>query len=349
MVLNAVIALVPVLLFLAALILMDTFKLAQPATIAKALLWGVAAALLCDASYDVVLRTGRFSDETLTRYVAPVIEETVKGVFIVYLLIKRRVGFPADGAIVGFAVGCGFALAENVEFLRALSGAGPMLWLVRGLGTAVLHGATTAIFAMMSKTGVDRRGATNPVAYLPGWAIAVALHSAFNHLLLPAVAMTGLLLLVLPMIVLLVFQRSERATREWIGAGLDLDVELLQLVQSEDFTFTRFGKYLNELRERFPGHVVVDMFCLLRVELELAIQAKAMLVARGKGLDLPVHRDAFAAFAEVKYLRKSIGAVGLLALRPLHVTTHRDEWHRYLLAAGRREGATRARPPVDFR
>lgn len=335
MVLNAVIALVPVVLFLAALIVMDTFKLAQPVTIATALAWGLAAAVAGDLSYDLVSQTGRFSDETLTRYVAPIIEESVKAAFIAYLLIKRRIGFPADAAIVGFAVGCGFALAENVQFLRALSTAGPMLWLVRGLGTAILHGATTAIFAMIAKTAVDRRGATNVVAYLPAWAIAIGLHSAFNHLLLPALAMTGLLLLVLPVLVLIVFQRSERATREWIGAGLDLDVELLRLVESDDFGFTRFGKYLNELRARFPGHVVVDMFCLLRVELELAIQAKAMLVARGAGLDVPAHPDAFAAFAEVRYLRKSIGAVGLLALRPLHVTTHRDDWHRYLLAAGR--------------
>ena len=338
MVINAVIALVPVLVFLAGLIVMDTFKLAKPVTIAKALAWGVAAAVFSDLSYNVILQTGRFSDEALTRYVAPVIEETVKGVFIAYLLAKRRVGFPADGAILGFAVGCGFAVAENVQFLRALSTAGPMLWLVRGLGTAVLHGATTAIFAMVAKTGVDRRGVTNVLAYLPGWSIAIGLHSAFNHLLLPALAMTGLLLVVLPLLVLVVFQHSERATREWIGAGLDLDVELLQLVQSEAFSFTRFGKYLNELRGRFPGQVVVDMFCLLRVELELAIQAKAMLVARGAGLDVPVHPDAFAAFAEVKYLRKSIGTVGLLAPRPLHVTTHRDEWHRYLLAAARGRG-----------
>jgi hypothetical protein len=152
---------------------------------------------------------------------------------------------------------------------------------------------------------------------------------------------------VLPVLVLIVFQRSERATREWIGAGLDLDIELLRLVESEDFSFTRFGKYLNELRARFPGYVVVDMFCLLRVELELAIQAKAMLVARGAGLDVPVHSDAFAAFAEVKYLRKSIGAVGLLALRPLHVTSHRDEWHRYLLAAGRGGRKGRRSPFIE--
>jgi hypothetical protein len=326
---------------------MDTFKLAQPATIVKALVWGALAAFACNAGYDAILGTAIFSDRALTRYVVPVIEETFKAAFIVYLLTKRRIGFPVDAAVLGFAVGCGFAVVENIEFLRTLSDAGPMLWFVRGLGTAVLHGATTAIFAMVTKTAFDRRGASpaaaaSAVIYLPGWAIAAAIHSAFNHVLLPAVAMTALLLVVLPLLVLFVFERSERATREWIGAGLDLDIELLQLVTSDTFSYTRFGRYLNELRDRFPGHVVVDMFCLLRIELELAVQAKALLLARKAGVNVPVHSDAFAAMEEMRHLRKSIGRTGLLALGPLHVTTDRDAWHRYLLAQ------TRSRPSTSL-
>ena len=81
----------------------------------------------------------------------------------------------------------------------------------------------------------------------------------------------------LPLLVMAVFERSERATREWVGAGLDLDLELLDLVLSEHFRLTRFGNYLRELRTRFEGPVVADMFCLLRLELELSVQAKALL------------------------------------------------------------------------
>lgn len=51
----------------------------------------------------------------------------------------------------------------------------------------------------------------------------MVVHAAFNHLPLSPVAMTGLLLVVMPLLVLYVFERSERATREWVGAGLDLD------------------------------------------------------------------------------------------------------------------------------
>ena len=45
------------------------------------------------------------------------------------------------------------------------------------------------------------------------------------------------------------------------------------------------------------------MLCLLRVELELSVQAKAVLMVREAGVILPVHDDARHALAEVRYLR----------------------------------------------
>ncbi len=43
--------------------------------------------------------------------------------------------------------------------------------------------------------------------------------------------------------------------------------------------------------------------------------------------------DLCASLAELEYLRSSIGTTGLLALKPLQVTSRRDEWHGYLLKA----------------
>jgi len=204
----------------------------------------------------------------------------------------------------------------------------------------VLHGTTTGIFAMVSKTLMDRWTDRHALALIPGLAVAIVIHSAFNHLPLPPLALTLVIFLVLPPAIVLVFQRSEAATREWVGAGLDLDVELLDLVRSEIFASTRFGTYLWELRQRFHGLVVADMFCLLRLELELSVQAKAMLLAREAGLIVPPTQDLVISLEEVRYLQASIGRTGLLALRPLQVTSDRDRWHRHLLA----EAAKVARP-----
>jgi len=336
---NIVIALLPVIAFLAALVLMDRFKLVRWSSILVALAAGVAAAFLSLWLNDWLLRVHHIPPRVVSQYIAPIAEETAKALFLVVLVAAGRVGFPVDAAVQGFAVGTGFALIENLSYLESMSTASPAVWIVRGLGTAVLQGATTMIFAMISKTLADRRDRRWLLAFLPGWTAAVVIHSAFNHRVLPPLAQTLLLLIGLPLLALFVFDRSERATREWVGAGLDLDIELLNLVGSEHFAATRLGQYLQRLRERTPGPIVADMFCLLRLELELAVQAKAMLLAREAGLDIPADDDLEAILAERRYLQRSIGKVGLLELKPLGVTSHRDHWHRYLLQ--QRRGRTR--------
>jgi hypothetical protein len=215
--------------------------------------------------------------------------------------------------------------------LRDFGDAPLMLWAVRGLGTGILHGATTAIAGIVGKATADR----HPrwwMPILPGIALAVAMHSVYNHLLSYPAAGAAIVLVVLPIVVVMVFERSERATREWVGAGLDLDLSLLQLVVSEGFQATRFGTYLRTLPSHFDGVVVADMFCLLRIELELAVQAKARLIAHQAGLDLPPDDDLRDALAERSYLQRSIGRTGMLALEPLRITSHRDYWHRHLLS-----------------
>ena len=61
----------------------------------------------------------------------------------------HRIGFLVDAAIYGFAVGAGFALAENLYYLHLAAEAGMGTWIVRGFGTALMHGGTTALFAVM--------------------------------------------------------------------------------------------------------------------------------------------------------------------------------------------------------
>ena len=327
---HQLIALAPAVIFLTVLWFMDSFRLVRPSSIALALLYGAGAALGCEALHGWLVPALGFEPQTFSRYVAPVTEEVAKAAFIGLLIARGRVGFLVDAAVQGFAIGTGFALVENATYLRDFGDAPLMLWAVRGLGTGVLHGATTAMAGIVGKAVADRYRRL-PLPIVPGAALAIVIHSIYNHLLAYPAAGAVIMLVLLPIVVAAVFERSEKATREWVGAGLDLDLTLLQLVISDGFQATRFGTYLRALPEHFEGVVVADMFCLLRIELELAVQAKAWLIAKEAGLELPVDDDVRAALAEREYLRRSIGRTGLLALEPLRVTSHRDHWHRHLL------------------
>ena len=325
------VALLPVSAFLLLLVVFDSFKLVPTLMLLRALVAGAVAALVLLPIHTALLGATGLAPEAFARYVAPITEEALKALCLLYPLWKRQVGFLVDAAIIGFAIGTGFGLVENIEYLRELRDASAWEWIARGFGTAVLHGTTTAIIAIVAKSLGDRYPGRGVLTVLPGLAVAIGLHSVYNHAVVSPVLSASILLFVLPLVVMTVFGQSERKTREWVGDGLDLDVELLALVRSAHFGTTRLGHYLDELKTRFPGPIVADMFCLLQLDLELAIRVKGMLMARDAGLQVPVDRAVKDRLAERAYLRRTIGKTGLIALRPLQMTNAKDDWHDYLL------------------
>ncbi len=329
--LRLLVGLFPVVLFLAGLLLMDSYKLVTRRGVALSLAAGAAAALLALVANGWFLDGARIDERIVTRYVAPVVEESLKAAFVLWLIRGERVGFMVDAGIHGFAAGTGFALVENLYYAGALGDAGLGLWIVRGLGTAVMHGSTTAIVGILSKNLVDRHASKALAWFLPGLTIAIVVHSLFNHFVLNPFLSTALLVVLMPLLVVAVFERSERATRDWLGAGLDTDVELLELILSGEIRSSHAGEYLESLRTRFPGAVVADMLCYLQIYLELALRAKGMLIARAAGVSVPADPAVRANFDEMRFLERSIGPTGKLAVLPLLRTSGRDLWQLTML------------------
>lgn len=340
---NAAVALVPVVAFLSVLVLMDSFKLVPLRTVVRLIAAGGLAAFAGTRLHGALLDAGLVSEAALSRWVAPVTEELLKALPVAWLLARRRIGFLVDAAILGFAVGAGFALVENVEYLRALGQGSLFLWIVRGFGTAVLHGGTASILAVVAKGLEERRPHAGLAAVLPGLAVAIALHSLYNQFILPPVLSTLLLFVTLPVLLVAVFSRSEKGTREWLGAGFDSDVEMLQSTLGQDVSETRVGRYLLSLRSRFEGPVVADMMCLLRVHLELSIRAKGVLMAREAGIPIEVGEDVRASLNELRYLERAIGPTGRLALQPMLQTSSRHLWQIHMLESEGASGASPAR------
>jgi len=325
------VGLLPVVVFLVLLVAVDSFKLVSWRAVLVAIVAGGASALVAYLLNGRLLAAAGIADAAFSRYVAPPIEESAHALYVVYLIRKRRVGFLVDAAILGFAVGTGFALVENVDYLRSFEEAGLLLWIVRGFGTAILHGSTTCIFAILAKALTDRWDSTAFHLFLPPLAAAAVIHSLYNHLILSPLAATGLLLVVFPLLIVLVFERSERATRDWLGVGFDTDTELLEQILSGEVRHTRIGQYLDMLSQHLPRAVVGDLLCLLRIRLELSMRAKGLLLAREAGLKLPIDDQVRAAFAELRYLEGAVGKAGQLAILPLVNRSGRDLWQLYML------------------
>jgi RsiW-degrading membrane proteinase PrsW (M82 family) len=325
------VGLLPVLSFLAALLYLDSYKLVKLRAVVTVVAGGAAVA---GASYFVnagLMSATEIDFRAFTRYVAPVTEELLKALVIVALVRMHRIGFLVDAAIFGFAVGAGFALVENVVYLHQTPGAGLGIWIVRGFGTAIMHGGATALFAVLGLARIEQAGQAGPRQYLPGFAIAVVLHSAFNHFFLSPIFSTLGILLVLPPLLYLAFRRSEKAVGAWLGHGFDADTEMLELINSGRLSGSPVGQYLHTLKDKFHGPVVADLLCYLRLYTELSLRAKGILLMRESGFEVPVDESTREKFAEMDYLEKSIGRTGLIAIQPMLHMSHKDLWQLYML------------------
>ena len=321
----------PVLLFLVALRVMDSYKLVAPRELLPSLAAGALAAGIAFALHAWLLQGLHVPRPIVTRYVAPPIEEILKAAWVIFLVRRHRVGFMVDAAIHGFAIGTGFAVIENLYYAWALHSPVVGLWIARGVGTAILHGSATAIVGILDKDLSERHRWSATVSALPGLGLAVLVHSLYNHLLFNPLLATAALLGIMPLLVVAIYERSERATRDWLGAGLDSDHERLELLLEGEVHDTPIGEYFDSLGHRFSGPVMADMVCLLRIHLELSLRAKGILIARAAGVELPPDDSLQKNLEEMRYLEHSIGGTGRLAMLPLLQTSSRDLWQITML------------------
>ena len=329
---RAPIALLPVLLFLAGLVQLDGYKLVRMRTMIALVATGALAAGVSYVLNNIAFAHFHGSFVTYSRYVSPWIEESLKAALLVFLIRTRRVGLPVDAGIAGFAIGTGFAIIENLYYLAARPNNALAVQVIRGFGTAIMHGGTAAILAMISNTLYERRPSGGLHLLLPGLFAAVALHTGYNYLLVRPALATLATLLVLPFVIYLVFDHSERILRKWIEVDLDSDVKRLEAISTGRFLDSPSGRYLQALRERFKGEQLADMLCYLRVHGELAVRAKGVLLLREAGMpDLPIDTETGAKLVELGQLERAIGKTGMLALRPLMMATGKEIWQLTLL------------------
>lgn len=324
-------AFLPVLIFLCALIYLDSYKLVRLRWVVFAIVLGGAAAAASYAANGVLFSRLAVDFTTYSRYLAPVVEESAKALVVIWFIRSQRTGFLVDASIFGFAVGTGFALLENAYYLQSIPDAHLVVWVIRGLGTAVMHGGTTAIFAIGSQLLAELKSPKQVSIFLPGLGAAMVLHSLFNHLFFSPIFSTIATLVGFPLLVFVVFEKSEQSLQNWLEVGFDADTELLELMNSGRLSESKVGKYLQSLRERFSGEVVMDLLCYLRIRLELSLRAKGILMMREAGFDAEPDDDTSALFREMKYLEGSIGKTGKLALLPFLRASGKELWQFYMI------------------
>ncbi|MBE7942201.1 MULTISPECIES: PrsW family glutamic-type intramembrane protease [Ramlibacter] len=339
------VALAPGLLFLAALWLFDSHGLTRPGRLLGVVLAGGACALLALVLGSVLRHALALDALRYARWVAPFLDESLKALVVVALLRLHRIGFLVDAAILGFAAGLGFAMAGSAGYMLAAPHAPLATWVVRGLGTALMQGALTALFAMLLLEVLYTVQHLRGLAMAGCLAAAIALHTAFDQFWLSPLASALGCLLLLPVLLYGVLRAGQARLARWLGPDASLDPQFLALLSSPGPAGdSPRGRYLQALRRHFDGPVAQDIQAYLRAYTALALRARQRQQARDAGGPLSAGESLAVHFDALDALAQRIGRTGLLALAPLLPMSRQALWRAATQGAAARPSVTPATP-----
>jgi protease PrsW len=313
----------PVLILLAVLLYLDSFRLVSIHIVLQMLGLGVALAVAAYFINGWAIDLIGVNFDIYTRYGAPVVEEALKCGAMIYLFARNRIGFMVDAALIGIAIGAGFAVAENVYQLYFFhSDIG--VWIVRGFGTAVMHGGVTAIFGVLSQGLSERHLKFHALMYVPGLMIAITLHSLFNHVTdPPLIAATGTLIAT-PIILFLVFGKSEHKIHDWLVHDYETHEHLLEEIERGDFSHSEAARFITDMSNKLDKQVVADMFEYIKLHARLVLRAEEVMLNRENGKKITLNGDDKVHFDRLHELERRIGRTAMLALWP-HLHYSRQE------------------------
>jgi RsiW-degrading membrane proteinase PrsW (M82 family) len=327
------VALIPVLALLAIFVWLDAFKLMSVKEVLILLFLGAIGALAAWPVSGRLLDTLPIGFSLYSRFIAPWIEEAIKAAIIIALFRMNRIGYKLDAVISGFAIGAGFSVVENIFYLTLFPDYGTGTWLVRGFGTAIMHGTTLAVLAAIAHEFAERETREAAAEYdfslmwfVPGYGVAVALHTAFNQFPdRPIIAMMGAILIA-PVALIAILNFGTAEAQRWLAGESAEHRAQVEALRAGGWPDGPAGQKMAALANRLDAESVKRLRRYWELQAWLVAEAEEALMEEAAGdaeFDAPAVR---AAFAELDGLKRALGRSTFAALQALLPFSRNDYW-----------------------
>jgi len=270
------------------------------------------------------LRGGLANYNQMIQFVAPVVEEILKGIAIWILVRRPKFNYFVDGAIYGFTAGIGFAVLENIEYVSGHPSAALSVAINRVISTNLMHAAATATLGII--IGIARFRKTNPriLLSLGGLITAMILHMGFNNLVTRV--NSGWLLLYAILIgagasalIVVMIRRGLEEERTWIGETLNQEMRVEREEAAAVQNLDNVDHVIHHLAERLGEDKAEQIRKLLYIQARLGIKTKAAGMMEDANLRTAILTEIASLKKEMEAARKQIGSYAMMYLRATHL------------------------------
>lgn len=291
-------------------------------TVMMCFFWGVAAFLIALGINNAMLDNNIVSQDIFRWFSAPIVEEILKSLLLIYLV--RRVSFTyfVDGAIYGFACGIGFAIAENFYYLYFHQNTAIGLAVARVLSTNLIHASASALIGIqLGRSRFSKFPGLLLVAGV-GYALAMALHIGYNNLVTRI--SSGLLLLYAASvgfgaaaIIYFTIRRGLAEEKDWIEETIGQETSITSGESALVNQLDKSRKLLAPLARRFGQKKVDQISRFLMLQAQLSIKRKTLEKLADDRLKRDVEVEMDQIRAEMNDLRRGLGTYIMIYVRTI--------------------------------
>lgn len=226
---SAIAAIVPMSLYLFLIWKFDRYDREPFKFLLVNYLWGALGAivlsligsLIITALLSIIIKDSVQLNRFGSIIVAPIVEETTKGFFLLITVASRKFDNITDGIVYGGAIGLGFGMTENFFYFISFSQSVPswiMLVIVRSLFSGVMHCVSTATLGAFFGYAKFKPMLQRFVFGMIGLLIAMTIHAIWNFSLnFEEIAPLGFLFLFISIIIFIItFSLSIKSERKII-------------------------------------------------------------------------------------------------------------------------------------
>ena len=328
---------------------LDLYRTGSSSVVAISFFWGMLAFGGAYLTNSAMLNAGLVSDEVFRRYTAPIVEEVLKGLFVIYLVRRPSFHYFVDGAIYGFAIGIGFAIIENYSYVIGTQQAAMGIAISRVLSTNLMHATGSALIGISLGYSRFERPGKAVAAGLAGLILALLVHIGFNNLV---TRVSSSLLLIYAMGVGLggvafiasMIRQGLSEERTWIKEKLGEADRVTAGEAAVVDEFARISTLLEPISEQFGEDKARQVEDFLRAQAQLGIKRKMLDKLSDEKMLAAVQAQIDTLRVQMNEARQAVGAYTMLYVRNIFPPQTSPLWGQLDFAIAERQASRGSEP-----
>ncbi len=280
---------------------------------------GIIAFYIASVINRTFILQGWLSRENVIRYSAPLVEEILKGLLLLFMVRRPSFTYFVSGAIYGFAAGIGFAIFENFQYIQASQGAGLALAINRVLSTNLIHASTTGILGIALGLARFQRGWRFGLYGMLGLLLAVLMHIGYNNLVTRVVSLLLVYAVASGLIgaglITFAIKQGLKEARTWIEEKLGQADRVTRGEAAVVQHLENVDDILKPLAEIFGDKKASQIQHFLTIQARLGIYRKSLEKLSDERMKKGVEAKMAELRKEMDDARREVGSYAMLYLR----------------------------------